>query len=136
MRLLLDTHVLIWLAEGWEELPSASRRILDREAGKDGLAVSSISFWETAMLTARGRIGLTRSVAAWRQDVLAVPGLVELPITGGIAIEAVNLPGHLHGDPADRILVATARIEGLRLGTRDARLLDYGRQGHVNTIAL
>ena len=136
MRLLLDTHILIWLAEGMDALPAASRRIVDRAARTEGLAVSAISFWEVAMLAERGRIGLTRTVPAWRQEVLAAPGLVEVPVTGDIGVEAVVLPGSLHGDPADRLLVATARRLGLRLGTRDARLLDYGRQGHVATLAL
>lgn len=136
MRLLLDTHILIWLAEGHPELPYKARRRIDRDAGRDGLAVSAISFWEIAMLAARGRLALARPADEWRAAVLAAPGIVELPITGEIGIEAVGLPTGLHEDPADRLLVATARLHGLSLGTRDRRLLAYAKQGHVNATKL
>ena len=136
MRLLLDTHVLIWLAEGLDQLPEKSRRLIDEKARSDGIAVSGISFWEVAMLSDRGRIVLSRPITAWRNQVLDTPGLIEIPISGNIGIEAVDLPGELHGDPADRLLVASARLLGLRLGTRDRRLLDYGKAGHVAVVAL
>ncbi len=134
MRLLLDTHVLIWLAEGHADLPVASRDLIDRAASKDGLAVSSISFWETAMLAHRGRIVLSQPLAMWRTRVVSVPGLAELPLEGDVAIEAVELPGELHPDPADRMIVATARVFGLRLATRDRRLLAYSAAGHVSAV--
>src|SRR5262249_7477937 len=136
VRLLLDTHVLIWLAEGLAELPAAARDKIDRAAGGAGIAVSAITFWETAMLVARGRISLAQPLGAWRQRVLAQPGLGDVPIDGEIGIEAVHLPGTLHPDPADRLIVATARLQGCRLVTRDQRLLDYGAAGHVGTLAV
>lgn len=135
MRLLLDTHVLIWLAEGLEALPPKSRKIIDAAAG-DGLCVSAISFWEVAMLERHGRIALGRPVVAWREQVLANPALQEVPVTGDVGIEAVGLPGVIHPDPADRILVATARLLAFRLGTRDRRLLDYAAAGHVSAVRL
>jgi PIN domain nuclease of toxin-antitoxin system len=131
MRLLLDTHVLVWLAEGCEELPRPARELIDRAAANDGVAVSAISFWEVAMLAQRGRISLSAPVAAWREHVIDQPGIVELPVGGEVAIEAVQLPGQLHADPADRFLVASARVHRLRLATRDRRLLAYGAAGHV-----
>jgi PIN domain nuclease of toxin-antitoxin system len=136
VRLLLDTHILIWLAEGHGMLPLKSRQHIDRIAAEHGLAVSAISFWETAMLGFKGRIALARPVAEWRDGVLAGPGITEIPISGDIGIEAVNLPPGLHEDPADRLLVATARLHGLTLGTRDRRLLDYSKVGHVATVRL
>ncbi len=132
MKLLLDTHVLIWLAEGDEQLPESSVRAIDDAAQANGLVVSPISFWECAMLAARGRVSLSQSVLRWRQRILDAGPIDELPMTGEIAIESVLLPDGLHKDPADRLLVATARTHGLVLGTRDARLLAYGKQGHVN----
>ncbi len=131
MRLLLDTHILIWLAEGHSKLQVKSRRHIDRIAARNGLAVSAISFWETSMLGLKGRIGLARPMAEWRAAVLAAPGMVEVPVSGDIAIEAVNLPGGFHEDPVDRFIVATARLHNLSVGTRDQRLLDYARAGHV-----
>jgi PIN domain nuclease of toxin-antitoxin system len=134
--MLLDTHVLIWLAEGSADLSRRSRELIDEAAARDGLAVSAISFWEVAMLCERGRISLSRSVEAWRGCVLEATGIAELPVTGEVAIGAVLLPGPLHADPADRLLVATARLGGLVLGTRDRRLLSYAKSGHVKAMRL
>ena len=136
MRLLLDTHVLIWLAEGLPALPPKSRRLVNDAKRAHGVAVSAISFWEVAMLAHKGRIAINRPVRAWRDEVLAAGGFEEIPVTGEIGVEAVLLPGALHDDPADRILAATARLHGLTLGTRDARLLDYGAAGHLAVLAL
>ncbi|MFN0064452.1 MAG: type II toxin-antitoxin system VapC family toxin [Myxococcaceae bacterium] len=134
MRLLLDTHVVIWLAEGVEKLSKTARVMIERAATGDGLAVSAISFWEVAMLADRGRISVSQPIEVWRQRVLAVPGLIEASVGGDVAIEAVQLPGSLHADPADRIIVATARINGWRLVTSDRRLLDYGALGNVAAV--
>lgn len=136
MRLLLDTHVLIWLAEGLGDLPPKSRKIINEAAAGDGLCVSAISFWEVAMLERHDRIALGRPVVDWREQVLANPAFREVPVTGDLGIEAVGLPGTIHQDPADRILLATARLHALRLGTRDRRLLDYASAGHVAAIRL
>jgi PIN domain nuclease of toxin-antitoxin system len=136
MRLLLDTHILIWLAEGLADLPPRARLRINGAARGPGLAVSAISFWEVAMLARKGRISIRRPVNAWRAAVLAAPGIDEIPVSGEVGIEAVLLPGDLHEDPADRILVATARVHGLALGTRDKRLLAYGDLGHVEMVSL
>lgn len=131
MKWLLDTHALVWLVEASAELSPRARKSIDAAARADGLAVSAITFWEVAMLRERGRLALTTAPAEWRRRVLALPGVVEAPVTGDIGVEAVDLPGELHGDPADRLLVATARIHGWRLATHDRRLLAYGAAGHV-----
>jgi PIN domain nuclease of toxin-antitoxin system len=134
LKILLDTHVLIWLAEGLDELSASPRQQIERAALKDGVAVSAISFWETAMLARRGRIALSQPLSVWRQRLLAHSGIIELPVDGEVAIESVELPGDLHPDPADRLLVATARVHGCKLATRDRRLLDYSAAGHVLTL--
>jgi PIN domain nuclease of toxin-antitoxin system len=134
--LLLDTHVLIWLAEGLGDLSLHSRKIIDEAAFTEGIAVSSISFWEIAMLSLRGRISLSQPVLEWRRRVIAAPGITESPVTGEVGIESVLLPGKLHEDPVDRILVATARLNEWRLATRDRRLLRYGASGHVRTLRI
>lgn len=136
MRLLLDTHVLIWLAEGLAELGASARELVDDAAAAHGVAVSAISFWEVAMLAQRGRLSLSQPVGVWRERVVSAPGVVEAAIDGSVAIESVQLPGDLHADPADRLIVATARVHGWRLATRDRRLLDYGAAGHASTIAV
>ena len=136
MTLLLDTHALIWLAEGLDDLPLRSRRRLDAAARSEGLAISAISFWEVAMLERRRRVSLSQPVEQWREAILAPIAMQEVGVDGAIAIEAVRLPGDLHEDPADRILVATARVRGWTLATRDTRLLEYGAAGHVKVAAI
>jgi PIN domain nuclease of toxin-antitoxin system len=136
VRLLLDTHVLVWLVEGMAQLRAPARRTIERAAAGDGIAVSAISFWEIAMLAVRGRIALATPPLIWRRRVLGLTGLLEEPIDGEIGLEAVQLPASLHADPADRLLAATARLRGHRLVTQDARLIAYGREGHVDVLAL
>ncbi len=130
--LLLDTHVLLWMAEGLPQLSPSSQELIDKAAEEEGLAVSSISFWEVAMLESRRRISLSLPVSKWREVVLDNSSITELPVSGDIAIESVLLPGTLHEDPADRLLIATARLRGGRLATRDEEILRYGAAGHVN----
>lgn len=136
MTLLLDTHILIWLVEGTTDLGAASVARLEDAAPDDGLAVSAISFWEVAMLQACRRITLSLPVQRWREIVLETPGFIEAPLTGDTAIESVNLPGDFHHDPADRMLVATARLNGWTLATRDDRILSYGNAGSVDVLSL
>jgi len=136
VKLLLDTHILIWLAEGSDRLSDDSVQCIDEAARTTGLVVSSISFWETAMLAERGRVNLAKPIVDWRSQILRQASIVEQVLTGEIAIESVMLPGELHKDPADRMLAATARVHGYRLGTRDERLLDYGAKGYVHAVEL
>jgi PIN domain nuclease of toxin-antitoxin system len=133
--LVLDTHVWIWLMEGLEkELSSdAVREIVG--ASQDGLVcVSAISVWEVAMLEARGRIRLSRSVDEWVRSALRAPGTRLLDLTPDIAIESTRLPAPAPGEPADRILMASARVEGGRLATRDRAILEYATAGHLRVV--
>ncbi len=132
--LLLDTHVIVWLAEGLSDLPETSRDLIDRAARKEGLAVSPISFWEIAMLHSRQRITLSLPVQRWRELVLGNPSITEVPLTGEVAIESVLLPGSFHNDPADRMLVATSRLNSWQLATRDSGILAYASAGHVSSV--
>lgn len=133
--LLLDTHVAVWLVDGLPRLRPAARRAIDRAAARGRLIISAISFWEVALLARRDRLALTMPALDWRRAVLALPGLTEAPVSSEIAIEAISLPDPFHADPADRFIVATARLEGARLVTYDRRILDYGRAGHVQIAA-
>jgi PIN domain nuclease of toxin-antitoxin system len=134
VTVLLDTHALIWLAEGLDDLSASSRELLDAAARSEGLAVSAISFWEVAMLESRRRVSLSQPLQQWREAILAPPQIQEVELDGAVAIESVGLPGDLHDDPADRFLIATARIRGWTLATRDSRILEYGRAGHVEVV--
>lgn len=136
MTLLLDTHILVWLAEGSGELSKPSVARLEAATRDTGLAVSAISFWEIAMLHRRRRITLSLPLQSWRALVLETPGFIEVPLTGDVAIESVNLPGDLDSDPADRMLIATARLRGWTMATRDDRIVDYGESGNVGVLKL
>ena len=104
--ILVDTHALIWLRTGDDRLGIAARRTLN-DALRDGdLAVSAMTFWEVAMLKAKDRLEFPEDVRLWRREMLG-QGLEEIPVDGGIAARAGMLE-NLHGDPADRIIVATA----------------------------
>jgi PIN domain nuclease of toxin-antitoxin system len=81
-------------------------------------------------------VSLSQPVQQWREAVLAPPQIREVELDGAIAIESVGLPGDFHDDPADRILIATARIRGFTLATRDSGILAYGRAGHVKVVAV
>ena len=120
--ILLDTHVLVWLRLGSDRLGPKSRQLIDKcwQAGQVG--VSAISFWEIAMLVKKGRMKLAQDLDAWHGEALD-QGLDEIPISGQIGIRAIGLNG-LPGDPADRIIVATA-LDGYRLVTADQSILGW-----------
>ncbi len=120
--ILLDTQALIWARFSDRRLGRQARREIDGAARESNLAVSAISFWELAMLHAKGRLTLLQDVAAWR-DMLLRDGLVEIPVDGAIGIRANEL-ADFHADPADRLIVATA-LGGHRLVTADRRILDW-----------
>ncbi len=123
--ILLDTHAAIWLAID-KGLGKQSQRIADKALADDRLAISAISFWELAMLIAKRRLRAVKSPAEQRAKMLAA-GLRELPLTGEIAILAAELEG-LNGDPADRIIAATAITCDATLMTADAKLLRWRHQ--------
>lgn len=131
MKLLLDTHILVWLMEGSSRLSFAVREQVKQAANEDQLLVSAITPWEIALLAAKGRLKLARDVRDWLDAALALPGIHLEPLSPAIAVASTRLPGGIHGDPADRILVATARHVDATLLTADQQLLDYSAQGFV-----
>jgi PIN domain nuclease of toxin-antitoxin system len=130
--LLLDTHVWLWYAEGLaQQLRPASVRRLDEARRGDGLIISAVSVWEIGMHAARGRIQLAVPFRTWVDKALSVPGIRLATLDAAIAAESTLLPGEPQGDPADRFLIATARIHGVVLATRDARILEYAKKGFL-----
>jgi PIN domain nuclease of toxin-antitoxin system len=135
--LLLDTHIWLWYAEGvTERLPPASIKILDDARKKDGLLVSAISVWEIGAQSAKGRIQLSIPLRDWVAKALDVPGIHLTPLDAVTAAESTLLPGNVHGDPADRFLIATARTHGVVLATRDEQIIEYGRLGFLRVVEL
>ena len=135
MKLLLDTHVLVWLLEGSGRISDAVRAELKESASEDQLLVSAITPWEIALLVAKGRLKLTREVSDWIDTALGLPGIHLEPLSPAIAVASTRLPGEIHGDPADRILVATARHTDATLVTADHELLGYAAQGFLKCMA-
>ena len=133
--LLLDTHCWLWAQLG--KLDRLSRHAVTaiRAAESTGnLRVSVISVWELGMLESHGRVALPMNIRSWVHEALRKSGISLVPLTPEIAIESSNLPGNLHGDPADRILAATARAWNATLLTKDQRLIDYSRQRHLRVL--
>ncbi len=135
---LLDTCAVIWLANGDPLRVQAADAIV--AAGlTGGIFISPVAAWEVGLLS-RPRI---RGKAApqflpdpktWFARAMAGPGIKPAPFTPDIAIDASHLPAGLHGDPADRLIVATARQLGISVVTRDTRILAYARRGHVKAV--
>jgi PIN domain nuclease of toxin-antitoxin system len=133
--LLLDTHCWLWAQLGLIQRLSRAALTAIRNAESEGnLRISVISIWELAMLERRGRVALPMNVRTWVEQALNKPGIAVAPLTPEIAIESVHLPGELHGDPADRMLVATARVLSATLLTKDAQLIQYSRKRHVKAL--
>ena len=133
--LLLDTHIWVWYVE--DEVRRFSRRIerlVEGAVQRGDVVVSAISVWEIALLEAARRIELSIDVRAWVGRALAFPGVRLQGLSPSIAIESTRLPGPLHRDPADRILIATARLLGAALVTCDERILAYAKKGHVKVV--
>ena len=132
---LLDTPALVWLVVGDGRLRLAVRRRIETAAQQQQLWVSAITPWEIGMLVAKGRLVLDRDVMDWLQAALSLPGIRVAPLEPALAVASTRLPGELHGDPADRLIVATARHLGATLVTADAALLAYGQLGHVGVLS-
>ena len=133
--LLLDTHVWVWFVAG--DTSKLARRTVSsiERAVRDGRClVSVISVWELAMLESKGRVRLGGSIDAWVAASRQPPGVGVVELSSEIAIESTRLPGDAHGDPADRMLIATARVLGAVLVTCDERVLAYAGAGYVRTV--
>lgn len=128
--IVLDTHVWVWWVHGGEQLTQAQREIITTNE-TDLIGVSAISCWEIAKLVEYGRLELPCSLEEWFEQALSYPGIQILALTPEIAIESIRLPGEFHRDPADQIIVATARVYGCPLVTSDEKVLNYP---HVTTM--
>ncbi len=132
--LLLDTCALIWIVEDEPIAPEAVELLSAANDGGAIIYVSPISAWEVGLLAARERLKLLITPQRWFRRVLETPGVRLAPMPPDLLIDSSFLPGTPPRDPADRIIVATARDHGCTLVTRDRALLDYGEQGHVRVL--
>ncbi len=122
--IILDTHIWVWWVHGDSTLPASTRALLD-SAEQTGIGVSAISCWGVAKLVECRRLSLPCPVFDWIQQALAYPGVRLVELSPRICVESTQLPGSFHRDPADQIIVATARIFDVPLVTADAKILVY-----------
>jgi PIN domain nuclease of toxin-antitoxin system len=122
--IILDTHIWVWWLHGDKRLNHTQiDAIIANEA--DLIGVSVISCWEIAKLVQYGRLELSRPIDEWFEQSLDYPGVQLIALTPEIVIESTRLPGEFHRDPADQIIVATARLYGCPLVTLDDKILKY-----------
>ena len=123
--IVLDTHVWIWWVHNDPLLPHNAAQVVTAYES-NGLGISAISCWEIAKLVEYNRLILPLSVNDWMKQALSYPGIRLLELTPEIAIESTQLPQPFHKDPADQIIVATAREYGCELATLDDKIRRYG----------
>lgn len=131
-KVLLDTHIWIWLMEGNSELSPKFLKAIDICQTLDNIFISPISIWEIGMLVEKKRIRLEMDCLDWVNQALNKTGFNVVPISPLIAIQSTRLPGDVHGDSADRLIIATAHVENAVLVTCDQKILNYGTDRFIS----
>jgi PIN domain nuclease of toxin-antitoxin system len=131
MPTLLDTHAWVWWVTEDRRLSAVARRAIERSQAKGDLSLSLISVWEVAKKVEKAQLVLDRPLDQWLELALARPGLNLAELTRPILVESCKLPPAFHGDPADQLLVATARDCDAVIITKDARIRAYA---HVRSV--
>jgi PIN domain nuclease of toxin-antitoxin system len=125
MPLVLDTCAWLWYCAEPKKLSRVARETIEREKARAGLIVSVISCWEIAKLVQKGKLKFSITCREWLDSALLVEGVSLHALTSEIAVESTELPGNFRGDPADQIIVATARALGVAVVTKDQKILNY-----------
>jgi PIN domain nuclease of toxin-antitoxin system len=120
--ILLDTHILLWLCLQPTRLSRRAAAAIRNAVSSGGLAIASISLWEIAMLIALGRLSPRGTPEAWMAELIRASGVVVKEITPAVAVLSTQFPDSFSHDPADRLIGATARADGLVLVTRDEKM--------------
>lgn len=123
--IVLDTHTLIWWVNDSSRLSTKALNIINREKKDGQILVSSMSVWEVYLLVKKGKLILTVDTESWFKRIENLPFVQFMPVDNMIAAKSVNLPGEFHEDPADRIIVATAKETGAILVTIDEKIRKY-----------
>ncbi len=116
----------VWMLEGnTSRIATAAVPLIERAAAGARLLVCDISFWEVAVKAVKGKLVLSLDAAVWLRQAERAPGIVYLPLDRTILLQSTRLPGDIHGDPADRLLIAAAQLHAAPLVTADAQLIAY-----------
>lgn len=131
--IVLDTHALVWWVNGTKELSKKAKQVIEHEYAREkgSILICTITAWEIAMLVKKNRLQLNRDVKTWLDTVAKIPTVQFVPVDLAIAVTSADLPEPFHKDPADRMIVATARHLGSPLVSGDERIRQYP---HVKTI--
>jgi PIN domain nuclease of toxin-antitoxin system len=132
--IVLDTHVLLWALLKPKELSEDSKQQINLAQENSQLLLSSISLWEIAMLKFKKRINIYEPIKDFLESIANINGLFIKDISPEIAAESISLMDDFHGDPADRIIVATAKCYGATLFTRDQKILTWANLGHIKSL--
>jgi PIN domain nuclease of toxin-antitoxin system len=131
-KLLLDTHVWFWLMIGDKKLNKIFFTAVENSVSEESMLISAISIWELGMLVQKQRIELEMDTLDWVEQSLESRKIMLAPITPRIAVQSSRLPENVQGDPADRILIATAHAYNAVFVTHDQKILDYGQGQYIN----
>lgn len=130
--IVLDTHVLVWWVDEPARLSAKVKKIIETALkSEEAILASSVSVWEIYLLAKKGKLGFSIDIDSWMQKIESIAFLQFVPVDNRIAAKSVMLPDPLHSDPADRIIIATAREFGAQLATSDKKILNYR---HVQSI--
>lgn len=132
--LLLDTHVIVWSLMQPNELSDSIIKTINSAQENGNLLLSSISLWEIAMLKAKKRINIYQPIKEFLKTIVDIDGMNIADLSSGIAAESTLLVDDFHGDPADRIIAATAIETGAIILTRDSKILSWANLGNVRAI--
>jgi PIN domain nuclease of toxin-antitoxin system len=133
VRVLLDTHAALWLAEG-AQMRRESIDAIESAADDASVFLSPVSAWEIGVLVAKGRFRLRQPPEIWLEAFLATPGIGIIPLDPLAAVRSYSIAGLASSDPADRLLVATAQMFDLTFVTRDRKILAYAKSGPLRAI--
>lgn len=129
-KLILDTHILIWYVEGIN-LSESQVALIDQMRDKASLYISAISIWEIALLVSRERIALSIDLDQWIKQALSITGLNLVDLSISILTQSCTLSNYEHKDPADRMIIASARSINSHLMTSDQKIIDYADKGYL-----
>lgn len=131
---ILDTHVLLWSLLKPEELTEETKSKVEQAQKNQNLLVSAISLWEIAMLSHKKRIHIFEPIKNFLSSIEEMSGINICEISAEVAAESVLLQNNFHGDPADRIIISTARVYSATLLTRDKQILQWSEYGSIKCL--
>lgn len=124
-KILLDTHIFVWMVTETEKLSKEAIAAINTAIPDRLILISAISLWEITMLNCNKRLQFSTPIRMWIEKALTAPGVALAPLNKETLIESCLLSGEIHADPADQMIVATARIENAILITRDQKIIQY-----------